>query len=69
MSDWKSLAITEAQANGCATDIVLATVEAETGGRNITGDSGRALGYGQVWSKWHMAEFKQAGSETWSCSS
>lgn len=63
MSDWKTLATSEANASGCPVDIVLATVEAETNGRNITGDSGNALGYGQVWSKWHMAEFKEAGRE------
>lgn len=63
MSDWKALAISEANIAGCATDIVLATVEAETGGRNISGDSGNALGYGQVWKKWHMAEFVLAGTE------
>jgi hypothetical protein len=63
MSDWKTLAITEANAVGCANDIMLATVEAETGGRNISGDSGNALGYGQVWVKWHRYAFEEAGAE------
>lgn len=63
MSDWKTLAISEANVAGCATDIVLATVEAETGGRNVTGDSGNALGYGQVWQKWHRDAFEKAGAE------
>lgn len=63
MSDWKSLAIQEANSVGCPNDIMLATVESETSGRNVTGDSGNALGYGQVWKKWHMAAFQQAGEE------
>ena len=63
MSDWRSLANSEANIAGCAVDIVLATVEAETNGRNVSGDSGNALGYGQVWKKWHMAEFTLAGAE------
>ena len=45
---------------GIRVDLVLATVEAETGGRNILGDSGNAVGYGQVWPKWHMHSFKNA---------
>ncbi|GAB6170543.1 hypothetical protein JCM15765_03980 [Paradesulfitobacterium aromaticivorans] len=60
MSDWKSLAIQEANRQNCPVDIVFATVEAETGGRNTTGDNGHALGYGQVWSKWHMDAFEYA---------
>jgi hypothetical protein len=42
---------------------MLATVDAETGGCNTVGDSGNALGYGQVWKKWHMSAFQTAGSE------
>lgn len=60
---WKSLAITEANAVGCPNNIMLATVEAETGGRNIAGDSGNALGFGQIWKKWHVKAFEDAGKE------
>lgn len=63
MSDWQALAMSEANTAGCPNDIMLATVEAETNGRNITGDSGNALGYGQVWKKWHMKAFQDAGRE------
>lgn len=63
MSEWQTLASAEARANNCPEDIVLATVEAETNGRNITGDSGNALGYGQVWPKWHRTSFEKAGKE------
>lgn len=61
MADWKALATQEAQLQGCQSDIVLATVDAETSGTNITGDSGNALGYGQVWPRWHMDKFKAIG--------
>lgn len=36
--------------------VVLSTIEAETNFRNVTGDSGRAVGYGQVWLKWHFSK-------------
>lgn len=60
LADWKNLAITEAARQNVQANIVLATVEAETGGRNIVGDSGNALGYGQVWPQWHIAAFDYA---------
>lgn len=63
MSDWKSLATQEANYQSCPVPIVLATIEAETSGRNITGDNGNALGYGQVWMRWHMDCFEYAGRE------
>lgn len=63
MSSWKALAAKEATRQNCRLDIVLATVEAETGGTNIAGDSGNALGYGQVWPQWHMDKFIAAGAE------
>ena len=63
MSDWKSLATQEANKQSCPVTIVLATIEAETGGRNITGDNGNALGYGQVWPSWHMDCFEYAGRQ------
>lgn len=54
--NWKNLALSEAQTQGVDSTIVLATVDAETGGRNILGDNGNALGYGQVWpSQWPQA--------------
>ncbi|ACB85168.1 hypothetical protein [Natranaerobius thermophilus] len=40
-------------------DIVFATIEAESKGKNITGDNGRAFGYGQVWLKWHYNKLKK----------
>ena len=55
------MATNEANFQGCNVAIVLATIEAETNGRNIPGDSGNALGYGQVWHKWHMYAFNYAG--------
>ena len=61
MSDWQTIASQEADIQGCSVTIVLATIEAETGGRNITGDNGNALGYGQAWPSWHMDCFKYAG--------
>jgi hypothetical protein len=55
-ANWKSLAIAEAQTQGVDSNIVLATVDAETGGNNQLGDSGNALGFGQVWpSQWPEA--------------
>jgi len=63
MSDWKALATQEANKLGCPVPIVLATIEAETSGRNITGDNGNAVGYGQVWPKWHMSSFQYAGQQ------
>ncbi|TRY23684.1 hypothetical protein FOI68_20685 [Brevibacillus sp. LEMMJ03] len=60
MADIKSLAIYEAQVQGVDVNIVLATLEAETNFRNITGDHGNALGPGQVWPKWHTDSFKWA---------
>lgn len=68
LADWKSLAIAEAQDQGCDPNIVLATVEAETGGANKLGDSGNALGFGQVWPKWHNDAFVYAANKyrvTW----
>lgn len=64
LSSWKDLAIEEANEQGCPVHIALATIEAETGGRNIVGDNGNALGYGQVWPKWHMDAFRYAGGRT-----
>ena len=43
--------------------IVLATVEAETGGNNILGDNGNALGFGQVWPQWHNDAFVYAANK------
>jgi hypothetical protein len=62
LTNWKALATAEANAQNVQADIVLATIEAETGGANILGDSGNAYGYGQVWPKWHRASFDYAGS-------
>ncbi|SFE43312.1 hypothetical protein SAMN04487969_102494 [Paenibacillus algorifonticola] len=53
----KNIGVSEAQLQGVDLNIVLATLEAETSFRNILGDSGNALGPGQVWSKWHNADF------------
>ena len=63
LSNGKALAVEEAQRQNCDIDIVLATVDAETSFTNITGDSGNALGYGQVWPLWHMDAFTAAASE------
>lgn len=54
---WKTLATLEANTQNADPRIVLATVEAETGGTNTPGDMRangyNALGYGQVWpSQW-----------------
>lgn len=62
MASWQNLATAEAQTQGADVNIVLATVEAETGGTNILGDSGNALGYGQVWPKWHEDAFRYAAN-------
>lgn len=61
MSDGKSLAIAEANTQGCSVAIVLATVEAESNFVNITGDNGNSLGFGQIWPRWHMDCFDYAG--------
>jgi hypothetical protein len=55
-----ALATQEANRQGCPIDIVLATIDAETSGQNITGDNCNALGYGNVWSAWHMDAFRYA---------
>lgn len=59
-SKWQELAIAEANVQAVEKDIVLATIEAETGGRNVMGDGDRAYGYGQVWFKWHKYAFDYA---------
>lgn len=52
--NWQDKARLYAKKYGVPENIVLATIEAETGGRNVLGDGGNALGYGQVWAKkWH----------------
>lgn len=61
-TNWKNLALAEAQTQGADARIVLATVEAETSGNNILGDSGNALGFGQVWPKWHTDAFIYAAN-------
>ncbi|MFP3391021.1 phage protein [Brevibacillus sp. SIMBA_040] len=64
----KNLAVYEAQVQGVDLNIVLATIEAETNFTNKTGDSGNALGPGQVWPKWHTDSFKYAANrsnKTW----
>ncbi|WP_088832736.1 phage protein [Paenibacillus tyrfis] len=63
VDNWKSLAAAEARDQGAELNIVLATVEAETSGTNILGDSGNALGFGQVWPKWHMDAFRHAADK------
>ncbi|MGO4496427.1 hypothetical protein AB4114_11075 [Paenibacillus sp. 2RAB27] len=62
-ANWKNIAIAEAQSQGADVNIVLATVDAETGGVNQLGDHGNALGYGQVWPKWHMDAFRFAANK------
>lgn len=68
MADIKSLAIYEAQVQGVDLPIVLATIEAETNFRNITGDKGASLGPGQVQPRWHSDAYKWAAERfrlTW----
>lgn len=60
MADWKTLGKEMAEKIGLDPRVLYSTVEAETSGRNVTGDAGRALGYGQVWVKWHYNELVQA---------
>ncbi|NHN33549.1 phage protein [Paenibacillus agricola] len=62
----QNLAKAEAQYQGCDLNIVLATVEAETNFVNKNGDltdtGYNALGYGQVWPRWHMDAFQYAAN-------
>lgn len=58
----QSLCIQEANRQGCPTDIALATVEAETGGKNVLGDNGNAIGFGQVWERFHWDAFQYAAN-------
>lgn len=58
----KQLAVQSANRYGVPIDLMLATVEAESP-NNATGDSGNALGYGQVWPKWHYDEMKYAAAQ------
>lgn len=60
MSNWQELATRAAQAVGLDPRILLSMVEAETNGRNVSGDSGESFGFGQVQPKWHYAELVQA---------
>jgi hypothetical protein len=60
LPDIKQLVIQEARYQNCDLDIALATIEAETGFVNKTGDSGNALGPGQVWPKHHIDCFQYA---------
>ncbi|RKN74995.1 hypothetical protein D7M11_26015 [Paenibacillus ginsengarvi] len=41
----------------------MATIDAETSGRNILGDNGNAMGYGQVWPRWHADAFAYAAQK------
>lgn len=60
---WQDLAREAAAVLGVDEKIVLATVEAETGGRNVLGDDGNAMGYGQVWvSEWHYPKLQKVAS-------
>jgi hypothetical protein len=63
ITNWKIAAQQEAAKNQVDLDVVLSTIEAETNGVNKLGDNGNAMGYGQVWSKWHMAQFQEAARE------
>lgn len=56
---WQRLAIQEADRQQAPHPIVLATIEGEST-VNKTGDSGNALGFGQVWPLWHMDAFNLA---------
>lgn len=62
MIDWKELVRTYLARTGQSQyeDVVMATIEAETAGKNITGDSGKATGYGQVWLNWHFDSLQKA---------
>lgn len=62
MSNWKLLAASECNIQDVESDIVFATIEAETGGENIIGDSGNAMGFGQVWPAWHYDAFQYAAN-------
>lgn len=62
MGDPRILAISEAQVQGVDPRIVLATVDAETSFSNIIGDSGNALGFGQVWPLYHNDAFQYAAN-------
>ncbi|MGD8188577.1 phage protein [Brevibacillus ginsengisoli] len=62
MGDIRSIAIYEANYQGVDVNIVLATLEAETNFTNKTGDSGKALGPGQVWPRWHTDAFQYASN-------
>lgn len=42
--------------------IVYATIEAETGWNNVPGDGGYALGYGQVWLRWHFDKLRRVAA-------
>lgn len=63
MSSWQDLARESARRYGVPENLMLATVEAETGGLNTLGDGGNALGFGQVWPKWHYSEMKYAADQ------
>lgn len=57
---WQELAKEAARFYNLDERIMLATVEAETGGRNVLGDDGNALGYGQVWAQqWHYPKLQE----------
>src|SRR3990172_397214 len=43
--------------------VIFSTVEAESNWRNITGDGGSALGFGQVWMKWHRDKLINAAGK------
>jgi hypothetical protein len=62
MSNWQTLADEMATRFGVDPRLLKATVEAETSGKNVLGDSGRAFGFGQVWIKWHHAKLLEAAN-------
>lgn len=60
MNSWEQLAIERAEKYGVPPEVVLSTIKAETGGRNVAGGStGNAIGYGQVYLKWWYKELQE----------
>ncbi len=65
MTSWEQIAYDRAIKHGVPPEVVLSTIKAETGGRNVAGGStGNAIGYGQVYLKWWYKELQET-AKSW----
>lgn len=68
MTSWEQIAYERSIKLGVPPEVVLSTIKAETGGKNVAGGStGNALGFGQVYLKWWYKELQET-AKSWGIS-